>query len=280
MKKTLVCNPFFNVSATGLAVCDLNNLTGNTIESINLTLGGTALTKAMLTAITVKVNGKIIFETDGTKLDLLEQFKGYTADATHLAINFMELKARTPNSFTNGSWLADKQSGIVNIRLEVQITGATAPTLTALAEVSEPVIMQGEQQTAYILHRRHRATFPVTATGVKLALPVPHLDPAGGGSIYKRIAIYNSNMTAIQVVRGGLSEFDGSVGDLAFMQRKAGRVPQTGLTVYDPVLDNMTSTQVMNTTPDATKSAQVYGTFSATETITIETEELLPLGAY
>jgi len=71
-----------------------------------------------------------------------------------------------------------------------------------------------------------------------------------------------------------------AVGDLAFMQRKAGRVPQTGLTVYDPVLDNMTSTQVMNTTPDATKSAQVYGTFSATETITIETEELLPLGAY
>lgn len=280
MKKTLVCNPFFNVQATGLAVCDLTSLTGNTIEAINLTLGGTSFTKAMMTYIALKVNGKVVFETSGANLDLLESYKGYTGDATHLSINLMEVKARTPNSFNNGAWLADKNSGIVNLRLEVQITGATAPTLTALAEVSEPVIMDGEQATAYILHRRHKSTFPVTATGLKIALPVPHLDPAGGGSIYKRIAFYSNNMTALQVIRGGLSEFDGLVSDIAFMQKKAGRIPQAGLVVYDPILDNMTSTQVMNTTPKATNMAQVLAVFSAAETITIETEELLPLGAY
>ena len=44
------------VAATGLATINFQNLLGFTVESIMLELGGTALTKAMLTDINIKAN--------------------------------------------------------------------------------------------------------------------------------------------------------------------------------------------------------------------------------
>ena len=57
--------------ASGIANCDLNPLLGTTLECLNLTLGGT-FTKAMITLIQLKANGKVIWESDGTKTDALE----------------------------------------------------------------------------------------------------------------------------------------------------------------------------------------------------------------
>ena len=280
MNKLINLNPFQNVQASGLAYCDLGNLADSTIETINLTLGGTSFTKAMITGIFLRINTKVVFEADGTKLDLLEAFKGYTGDATHLSINLMEVKARTLNAFRSGSILWDGAAGIKSMRLEVQITGATAPTLSGVAEVSRGVINQGEEALARYMARHHRATQTISAGGVKTGLLVPHIDPFAGGSSFKRIAIYSNNLTAIQVIRGGVTELDMSVADLNFMQKKAGRVPQAGMTVLDFILDNTILGNVWQTTPEVCNSAQIYGTFSAGENITIDTEELLQLASY
>jgi len=280
MNKLINLNPFQNVQASGLAYCDLSNLADSTIETLNLTLGGTTFTKAMITGIFLRVNSKVVFETTGANLDLLEAFKGYTGDATHLSINLMEVKARTLNAFRSGSIMWDGQAGIKSMRLEVQIAGATAPTLSGVAEVSPAVINVGEEKLARYLSRHHKATQTIGAGGVKTGLLVPHIDPFAGGSSFKRIAIFSANLTALQVVRSGVTEVDLSVADINFMQKKAGRVPQAGMTVLDFILDNTILGNVWQTTPDVCNTAQVYGVFSAGENISIETEELLQLASY
>lgn len=273
-------NPFNNVIAAGIANCDLNPLLGTTLECINLTLGGT-FTKAMITLIQLKANAKVIFETDGTKLDASENFKNYTtADATRLSINFMEPKAKTVNAFQSGSIDLSPASGITNLRLEITISGATSPTLSGLAEVSPAIDIPDERAIRFLIQRRHRNNQTIGAAGT-FSLQVPHLEPSGGGSVFKRIMVYSANMTAFKVMREGITEFDLLKLENEWIQKKALRSPQANLVVFDPILDGIQAGRVWDTRPaNGVKSAQIYGTFSAGETITIETEELLPLNMY
>ena len=273
-------NPFNNVVATGIANVDLNPLLGTTLECINLSLGGT-FTKAMITLIQLKANGKVVFETTGTNLDLSENYKAYVAaDATKLSINFMEQKAKTPNAFQAGALDLSPDSGITNLRLEATIAGATAPTLTGIAEVSPAIDIPSEREIRFLMHRRHRNTQTIGAAGT-FSLQVPHLEPSGGGSVFKRILVFSAFCTALKALREGITEFDTLRGEHEWIQKKALRTPQTNLHVFDPVLDGIMAGRVWDTRPaNRVRSAQLYGTFSAGETITIETEELLPLSMY
>ena len=89
------CPPFSNVAATGLTTVKFDNLIGYTVDRIILELGGTALTKAMLTQIRVLANEKEIINDTGTNMDLRNQYRGITANAAYLAIDFEEIRART-----------------------------------------------------------------------------------------------------------------------------------------------------------------------------------------
>lgn len=281
MQKIIPLNPLNNVVASGLATCDLNNLLGSTLEAINLTLSGTTFTKSMITLIQLKANGKVIWESTGARIDAAELFKGSYSDPSRLCLNFMETRARTINAFQSGAIDLSPASGITNLRMEITISGATAPQLYGMAELSPAVAVAGEEAIRWLIARRHATTYTVPAAGQKVALPVPHIDPSGGGSVYKRINFYSAYMSAIQVVRNGLIEFDLTTADLAQIQRRAGRVPQSNLVVFDPILDNIQSGRVWDTRPSSqVQQAILYGTFSAVETITIETEELIPLSMY
>lgn len=281
MNQLRVCNPFNNVVASGIANLDLNPLLGTTLECINLQLGGTSLTKAMITGIQLKANGKVIYESTGSFVDALENFLNYaTADATRLSINFMEPKARTVNAFQAGGIDLSPGSGITNLRLEVTIAGATSPTLSAIAEVSPALDIPSERDIRFLMLRRHRNTQSIGAAGT-FSLQVPHLEPSGGGSVFKRIAIFSSTCTAYKAQREGVTEFEVTKLENEWIQKKAGRAPQTNLVVFDPILDNIQSGRVWDTRPaNGIRSAQLYGTFSGAETITIETLELLPLSMY
>lgn len=281
MNKIIPLNPFNNVVASGIAICDLNNLLGSTLEAINLTLSGTAFTKSMITLIQLKANGKVIWESDGSKLDASELFKSNPADANRLCIDFMERNARTINAFQSGAIDLSPQSGIVSLRMEVTTSGATSPALTGLAELSPAVAVPGEEQIRFLIQRRHRVSYTVPAANSKVALPIPHIDPSGGGSVYKRIYIYSSSINAVQIVRNGLIEFDTTTLDLNQIQRRAKRTPQSNLFVFDAMLDNVQSGRVWDTRPaSGVTQAMFLATFGSTETITIETEEIIPLSMY
>lgn len=280
MNKQIRLDPFQNVVATGIAIGDLNKLLGSVLEKMTLTLGGTAFTRAMITKLELKANGKTIWESDGTKIDLVSQYDRVAADVTILKIDFMSRKARTVNAFQAGAIDLSAKSGITSLRMEVTIAGATAPTLVGFADVSPPNEDPAEAGIRWLTARRTRATYVVGAAG-EFALPIPHLDPAGGGSNYRRIFLFSANCTAIKTMREGVTEHELTKLQNESAQKDNGLTPQANLVVFDPCQDGQLQGRTWDTRPSSgVRSAQFYATFSAGETITIETEELLPLSAY
>lgn len=286
MNQTRVLNAFQNVVATGTAVCDLGpTLMGSTLEGIYLQLGGGALTKAMLITIQLKANGKIIWDTTGPVQDLINTYKGYTSAAGVLFLDFMEAKARTINGFQSGGIDLSKASGITQLRLEVAISGATTPTLAGYAEVSPAVPVKGEEAIRFLMLRRHRTTVNLPAAG-EFPVFVPHLDPAGGGSVFKRIHLLSALTTAIRVVREGIDEFKFPVAVLQEQQKRAGRTPQANHVCFDPICDNIQAGRVWDTTSRpapagaGVRAATFFATVSGAETFVVETEELIRLNDY
>lgn len=279
MNKQIALDPFQGVVGTGIAIGDLNKLLGSVLEKLTLNLGGT-FTKSMITKIELKANGKVIYETDGSKVDASNSYLGGTAETTFLKIDFMDRKAISANARQAGAIDLSSGSGIANFRIEVTIAGATAPTLTGFADVSPPTNDPTEAGIRALITRRHRLTYVVGAAG-QFALPIPHMDPAGGGSNYRRIYIYSANLTALKTVREGITEHELTKAQNESAQKDNFRVPQANLIVFDPVQDGQMQGRTWDTRPaSGVRSCQFYATFSAGETITIETEELLPLGAY
>ncbi|MYM67294.1 hypothetical protein GTP45_10675 [Pseudoduganella sp. FT55W] len=265
---------FNNVQATGLANVDLDGLKGTTIERIVLQLGGTTFTKSMLTGIQLKANGKVIFDTTGARIDTRMQYRGITANANFLTIDFSEIRAKTENGQSIGA--IDTTAGISSLKLEVQITGATAPTLQGWAEVSPPQLDQVNVQTRGLIARVHSASQTIGAAG-QFALTVPHFSVSDGGSIFKRIAIFSANMNALLIKKNGVIYEDSTKAMNDYQQNEYRKVPQAGVYMMDFIIDDNQS-QVFNGR-DA-QTLEILGTFSAGETIIIESEVLEPVGAF
>ena len=265
--------PFSNVAATGLATCDLNGLLGYSIERLILNLGGT-FTKSMITSIQLKANGKIIYDTDGAKLQARNDYRGIAANANFLVLDFSEIRAKTELGQNLGA--IDTTAGIQNLKLEVMISGATSPTLIGFAEVNRPQIDQAQAMTRTLIAKVHRSTQTIGAAG-SFNLAVPHLSPSEGGSMFKRIAIFSANMTALNIKKNGIVIEDSTKALNDFNQGEYRKVPQAGLYMYDTIVDDNQS-QVLNTR-DA-QTMEFTGTFSAGETVTIEVEVLEPLAAF
>jgi len=279
MNKQIALDPFQNVVASGIAINDMNKLLGSVLEKITCTLGGT-FTRSMIAYVALKANGKVIFETDGTKLDARALYNGMSSDVTILKLDFIDRKAVTVNARQAGAIDLSAKSGITSLRLEVTIAGATSPTLVGFADVSPPTEDPAEAGIRWLMSRSHRVTQVIGAAG-QYALAVPHLDPAGGGSNYRRIYVFSANCTGIKTVREGVTEHE-----LTKLQNEAAnkdnfKTPQANLVVFDPVQDGQLQGRTWDTRPSSgVRSAQFYGNFSAGETITIETDELIPFSAY
>lgn len=274
----LPLQPFSNVVATGLAISDLRHLFGYTIERIILRLAGTTFTKAMLTTLQLKANGKVIWDSTGARTDSRQLYRGITANAGFLTIDFLELRARSKLGLMAGA--LDTLLGIKDLRLEAQITGATAPILEGWAEVTVPQVGPEYANVRPLIARLHSSTQTIGAAGT-FALSVPHLDPAAGGSIFKRINIFSAQMNAGRVERNGIREFEATKAVNDYNQAEYAKAPQTGLFTFDFMIDNLAEDRLLDTRPGArTTTAQVFGTFAAAETITIEAEVLEPLDVY
>ncbi len=285
MNNTRELQAFQNVVASGLAVCDLGpTLMGSTLECIHLNMGGT-FTASNMTSIQLKANGKVIWDTTGATQTLINAYKGQPNASNMLTLDFMEMKARTVNAFQAGGMDLSRDSGITQLRLEITISGATSPTLTGVAEVSPAVPMAGEQAIRPLILRRHRQTVNAPSSG-EFPIPVPHVDPAGGGSVYRRIHLLSANCTDIRVQREGIDEYKVSKAILQEQQKRAGRTPQSNHVCYDPILDNIAQGRVWDTTSApyprgaGVRSATFFAKFSAAETFVVETEELIRLGDY
>lgn len=263
--------PFSNVVATGTAT---NQVTpGRTLETLRLKLGGTALTKAMLSTIKIKANGKVIVEATGTQLDKINTYRGEAADAAFLDIAFADHKMVSELDRMVGAF--DTSQGIANITSEVQIAGATAPTLTPiLIESAQQKDRQGSAAPfAALISKTLSYPFSI-ATGGKLPITVP-FGPQSGSIIKRMHVFHGGNMTGVTVKQDGLIVHESIKAENEFEQKKFGRVPQANVYTIDFVVDGNIAKAL--DTRDA-RSLEWLFDFSAADSGTVLVEYLDPLG--
>ena len=260
--------PFSNVVPTGIAT---NIVTpGRTLEVMTLKLGGTSLTKAMLANIRMKANGKVIVEATGAQLDAVNKYRGETANAGYLDLNFADMSMLSELDRMVGAF--DTSQGIANITTEVEIDGATAPTL-------EPILLESARSTpreaAYAGLICKLLSYPWNiANGGRLPVQLP-FGPQHGAIIKRMHFFHTGNMTGITIKQDGLVIHESLTAENEYAQVKAGRVPQSGVYTVDFVLDGNIA-KALNTR-DA-KSLEVLADYSAADNGTILIEYLDPLG--
>lgn len=264
--------PFSNVVASGTAT---NNITpGRTLENFRVKLGGGALTKAMLSNVRIKANGKVIIEGTGTNLDKINAYRGETTNAAFLDIQFADYKMLSEADRMVGAF--DTSLGIANITSEITIAGATTPTLT-------PILIESAQQKdtagnaapfAGLISKTLTYPFSV-ASGGQLPITVP-FGPTSGAIIKRFHVVSNAGlMTAATVKQDSLVVHESIKAENEFDQQKAGRVPQANFYTIDFVLDGNIKKAL--DTRDA-RSLEWLLTFSGADSGTVMVEYLDPLG--
>lgn len=260
-----------NVVANGTATANVTP--GRTIENIQLKLGGTSLTKAMLSEVKVKANGKVIVEGTGNQINALNAYRGHTIDAAYLDIPFAERVAEQSRADRNVG--AFDTSGVGTITTEVTIAGATAPTLrNILHESAAQKKADGTPADMAALVSKILRYPWNTSAGGKLQIPIPF--GATIGAIIKRIHVFHTgNMTGIEVKQDSLVVHESLKADNEYEQKRWGRLPQTNCYTVDWVLEGNMD-RALNTR-DA-RTLELLPTFSAADSGVVLVEYLDVLG--
>lgn len=263
--------PFANVVPSGTATNQITR--GMTLNNLQLKLGGTALTKAMISRVKLKANGGVIIDVSGPQLDKINAYRGAnTTDASFLDVYFTDYSLNNEFDRTVGAF--DTSVGIVDITSEVTIAGATAPELKPiLFETAAQKLRTGEA-APYAPLISKLLPYPYnTSTGGKLSVNLPF--GTVRGSVIKRIHIFHGgNMTAVEMKQDSRIFHESSKVENEFVQKRHGRVPQAGVYTIDFVVDGDIKKAL--DTRDA-KSLELLCNFSAADVGEIIVEYLDPL---
>jgi len=224
--------PFSNVVNTGTAT---NQVTpGRTLENLRLRLGGTTFTKDMIPNLKVKANGKVIIEASATQLDAINAYRGRAQAAGFLEIPFADYSMLSEMDRMVSAF--DTSMGISNITTEVQISGATAPTLAPILIESAAQKDNKGQSAPYAALLAKLLAYPFNiATGGRLPVTVPF--GAQSGSIIKRLHVFHGGqMTGATVKLDGLVVHESVQAENAHDQTQAGRTPQNNVYTIDFLL--------------------------------------------
>lgn len=231
--------PVLGVVANGSFTLSSRKVLGNVIERIILELGGTALTKAMITNLVVRLNGKVIFgPISASNLDLENRYLTLVNDAARLTIDFTELVSRSIQGQVMGAIDTDA-SGVTDFTIEGTITGATAPTMVAYAQLRTPSSLSPERGFDPRTRALIRALVPTTVTETAAGEFQHDLNYGSkGNSLIKRVFIHSTILTSFRVKRDSLELFETVSQALGeFITEENGRQWQTNMFVYDPMQD-------------------------------------------
>lgn len=259
MSRTAKMLPFFNVAANSTATLSLP--LGDTYERLTLQLGGTTFNKAHISSIRIRMNSKVIHECSGSDLDAMNNYTGMASDNTMLTIDFSELFARDQVGQSVGA--IGTLNGVASIMVEVDIAGATAPTLQAWAQVSGPKVLG-------VLNKLLKYPVNIGGSG-KWPVSLPY---GPNGTLMKRIYVKSANMTALEIKKNGVTIHDSVKAINEFWQKENKNVPQAGWYVFDPIADKNLGDMI--NTADA-QSFEFNVTLSAAEAITVYAEFIDPL---
>jgi hypothetical protein len=255
--------PFSNVAASGVASVSLP--VGMSYNRVILALGGGSLTKAMITDIKVRVNGKVVLQNTGTRLDLINTFRKRGTNAAYLVIDFTEPDAK--DMFEQYLGNINTAQGVSSITIEVTIAGATTPTLDSYSELGAPAPLG-------VIAKQLLFTNSFGGAG-KFGFKI--IDVANRGAIIKRVHFnHTGNLTALEVKKNGIVIFDNIPTAVnTFYQLDYNKVAQTNLYTFDPCLDNNYTNSIK--TQDMV-SLEFNLTTGAADTVTACVEALDLLG--
>ncbi len=263
--------PFSNVVASGTAT---NNITpGRTLENLRLRLGGTSLTKAMLSQVRMKANGKTIVEATGTQLDRINAYRGQPVNAAFLDVLFTDYTMLSNLDRQVGAF--DTSMGISNITTEVTIAGATAPTLLPILVESATQKDRAGNAAPFAPLIAKILSYPFNiATGGRLPVTVP-FGPQNGSVIKRLHVMHNGNMTGAVVKEDGLVVHESVRAENEAIQTRFGRTPQSNTYTIDFCLDGNIK-DALDTRNS--RSLEWLFEFSAADSGTVLVEYLDPLG--
>lgn len=264
-------NPSF-VNVAPSAVATLTLPIGPTYNNIILDLGTgvTQIPKTAISRVCLKINGKIIYDITGSRLQTRNDFFGFGSDAQFLVIDFNDPKAKTTGGMYYGA--IGTNQGVSNFTCEVTL-GATAPVGCTLA--SHSWISPGTPIGVI----RGLVSYPVSISGAgKWDIRFPFGKDAA--HMIERVYFFHTgNMTALEVKKNGIlieEQVDSALN--TFQQKYYGKVPQTNLFVYDPCVNN-DMTLVVDTA-DANDSMYFWVTTSAADTINVYYEDYATLDRF
>lgn len=254
--------PFTNVVASGVATVSLP--VGMSYNRIFLQLGGT-FTKSMITDVKVRLNGKVIYQNIGSRLDLINTYRKRGVSASFLVLDFVEPNAKDMSEQYIGN--INTAQGVSSLTVEVTIAGATAPTLDSWAEVGPPAPLG-------VIAKQLQFT---TSFGGSGKFPFKLIDVANRGAIIKRAHFaHGGNVTALEVKKNGIVIHDNVPTAVnSFYQTDYGKTAQTNLYTYDPCVDDNYTNAIR--TQDMV-SLEFNLTTSAADTVTAVLEVLDLLG--
>ena len=270
---------FVNVAANSIATLSLNELQGHSVHGIVLELGGT-FTKTHITDITLTVGGKpIIPGITGNQLQDLNDYEGFSSDASYLTIWFGDPTLEGVAAGHVGDLDLSYYNRVSSV-LEVTIGGATSPTLQAYALIGPPKsLMNFDFSERDVANHRAliRSILSPAAAVTKQGYPISVGSQAGAR--IRKIALFHANLTSVEFKKNAISIHDDVTAALNnFVQAEYARVPQSGLYMLDHVADGALGKA------DATVNAngqpfptQFNITTSGSDTITVFADVMVPL---
>jgi len=231
--------PFQNVSAAGTALMTTTRIWPNTLEYVAITLGGgVAPTKAQISRLLVRLGSKPIWDLTGSELASICLFEGRTATATVLILPFSNPFARSiPEQYLGA--IDFGQVGVRDMTFEVTLAGGTTPTLSALAEVAPPKVLDAQSNVLF------RALLRTPLSPAAAATFGPQLINYGqaGGALLRRLFFFSALVTALEVKRDGLDIYEQVPLALnnAIQSELFPHAPQANIFTYDVVEDDIES---------------------------------------
>lgn len=231
--------PFQNVSAAGTALMTTTRIWPNTLEYVALTLGGgTPPTKAQLSRVLVRLGSKPIWDVTGSELASICLFEGRTATATVLIFPWANWFARSiPEQYLGA--IDFGQVGVRDMTFEITIAGGVTPTLSAIAEVAPPKVLDANSNVLF----RALLRTPLSPAGAATFAPQLINYGQAGGALLRRMFFFNAVVTALEVKRDGLDILEQIPLALinAIQSESFPHTPQANVYTYDVVEDDIES---------------------------------------
>jgi hypothetical protein len=238
--------PWVNVVPTGRAVLNSSLVLGNIIERVYLALSGGAFTKAMITALRVKLNGKVTFgDISGTNLDLYQTYQLGNTNAGFLTVDFVEPDSKSMQGEILGA-IDTNAAGVNTFTMEADISGATTPALDSWAQLRDVDSVSKGNGFNPNLRPLLRAMISTSITATAAGEQQYGVNiGSGGNSLIKRLVVYSTVLTNVRIKRNSLDIYEFVAPALAsFIQSDYGKHPQANMYVVDWLADgNQSDTQ-------------------------------------